>query len=96
MYFMASPAAIAIDFRQENLSAARASATAFPRKCIKEQERDEFAALEEAIPDLKRLDRYERRAWSQQKHAIREFMNIKLLRRLDAAGQQSICEPAAS
>jgi hypothetical protein len=53
-------------------------------KHIDAQQRDEYEALQEAIPDLKRLDRYERRAWSQQKCAIREFMNIKLLRMLDA------------
>jgi hypothetical protein len=47
------------------------------RKFIEELERDEFEAVEGAIPDLKRLDRYERRAWSRQKRAIREFMNIK-------------------
>jgi hypothetical protein len=52
-------------------------------KVLKQQERDEYEALEEAIPDLKRLDRYERRVWSAQKRAIREFMNIKLLRRLE-------------
>ena len=51
-------------------------------KHLKEQERDEFEALEEAIPDLKRLERYERRAWSQQKRAIREFMNTKLMGRM--------------
>jgi hypothetical protein len=43
-------------------------------------ERDEFEAFEEAAIDLIRLDRYERRAWSRQKHAIRAFMNLKLLR----------------
>jgi hypothetical protein len=52
------------------------------RKQIKEREqiegRDEHEALEAAIPDLTRLDRYERRAWSRQKRAIREFMRIKL------------------
>jgi hypothetical protein len=47
------------------------------RKYIEELERDEFEAVEEAIPDLKRLDRYERRAWSRQKRAIREFMKLK-------------------
>jgi hypothetical protein len=47
-------------------------------------ERDELAALEEAAPDLTRLDRYERRAWSRQKRAIRDFMNMKLMRAIDA------------
>jgi hypothetical protein len=46
---------------------------------------DEFEALEEAIPDLIRLDRYERRAWSQQQHAIREFLNIKMMQNIDRA-----------
>jgi hypothetical protein len=49
------------------------------------RERDEFAAVEEAVPNLKRLDRYERRAWSQQKKAIRNFMNIRLMRNLRKA-----------
>ncbi len=48
------------------------------RKQIKE--RDEFEAFEQAAIDLIRLDRYERRAWSRQKHAIRAFMNLKLMR----------------
>jgi len=47
---------------------------------IEERERNEFEALEEAIPDLIRLERYERRAWSLQQRALREFMNIKLMR----------------
>ena len=51
-------------------------------------ERDEFAALEEAAPDLIRLDRYERRAWSRQKRAIRDFMNMKLMRAIDAPRRQ--------
>jgi hypothetical protein len=51
-------------------------------------ERDEFAALEEAAPDLIRLDRYERRAWSRQKRAIRGFMNMKLLRAIDTPRRQ--------
>jgi hypothetical protein len=34
------------------------------RKEVKRQQRTEYEALEEAIPDLIRLERYERRAWS--------------------------------
>jgi hypothetical protein len=45
-------------------------------------ERNEAAALEEAALDLVRLDRYERLAWSQQKRAILEFMNIKLIKEM--------------
>jgi len=41
------------------------------------QERDEFDAMREAMPDLERLGRYERRAWSRQKRAMREFIAIK-------------------
>ena len=52
-------------------------------KVLKAQERDDYEALEEAIPDLKRLERYERRIWSAQKRAVREFMNIKLMRQLE-------------
>jgi hypothetical protein len=49
---------------------------------------DEFAALGEVAPDLIRLDRYERRAWSRQKRAIRNFMNMKLMRAIDAPRRQ--------
>jgi hypothetical protein len=52
------------------------------RKRVREREqiegRDDYEALEAAIFDLKRLDRYQRRAWSRQKRALREFMRIKL------------------
>jgi hypothetical protein len=41
------------------------------------EERDEFDAMREAMPDLKRLARYERRAWSRRKRAIRTFIEIK-------------------
>jgi hypothetical protein len=41
------------------------------------KERNESQALLEALPDLVRLDRYERRAWARQKRAIRNFMRIK-------------------
>jgi hypothetical protein len=42
------------------------------------QERDEFAVLQLALPDLLRLARYERRAWSRRKRAIRELCQIRL------------------
>jgi glycerophosphoryl diester phosphodiesterase len=41
------------------------------------EERDEFDAMHEAMPDLKRLARYERRAWSRRSQAIRRFIEIK-------------------
>jgi len=49
---------------------------------FKAQERNECEALEEAIPDLICLERYDRRAWSQQKRAVREFINIRVTRDL--------------
>jgi hypothetical protein len=49
-------------------------------------ERRESAALEEAVLDLVRLDRYQRRAWSGQKGAIRDFIRIKSFRGHPAAG----------
>jgi hypothetical protein len=39
--------------------------------------RDEFDAMCEAMPDLRRLARYQRRAWSRRKRAIRNFIEIK-------------------
>jgi len=49
------------------------------RNLIEEQERNDYEALEAAAADLIRLDRYERRSWSRQKHAIRGLMNLKLM-----------------
>ena len=39
--------------------------------------RDEFDAMRLALPDLKRLERYERRGRSRRKRAIRDFIEIK-------------------
>jgi hypothetical protein len=39
--------------------------------------RHEVDALRQAMPDLDRLARYERRAWSRRKRAIHEFVQIK-------------------
>jgi hypothetical protein len=41
------------------------------------QARDEFSAMWCATPDLIRLERYERRAWSRRKRAINRFIEIK-------------------
>jgi hypothetical protein len=58
-------------------------------------ERDESAALQEAALDLVRLDRYERRARSQQKRAIIAFMDIKLMKGI-AATKGDSPSPAAA
>jgi hypothetical protein len=44
------------------------------------QGRDEVQAMREAFPDLNRLARYERRAWSRRKRALRHFMHIKFMK----------------
>jgi PIN domain nuclease of toxin-antitoxin system len=52
-----------------------------PRKPAPKSEaigqRDQFDAMRLAMPDLVRLERYERRAWSRRKRAINSFMEIK-------------------
>jgi hypothetical protein len=60
---------------QEQESGAAQSQPTRMQKPIKS--RDEFDALRLAMPDLDRLARYERRAWSRQKRAFREFIEIK-------------------
>ena len=59
------------------------------RKDILRGERNEYEALEEAIPDLIRLERYERRAWSRQKRAINEFLNLKFTREIMKAASNN-------
>jgi hypothetical protein len=44
------------------------------RKRIEEQQRDEHEALKQALSDLIRLDRYERRAWARQLRAFQQFV----------------------
>jgi excinuclease UvrABC nuclease subunit len=44
---------------------------------IRKQDRDEYEALEAAVPDLARLDRYHQRAWSRQKRAMSDFTRLK-------------------
>ena len=58
------------------------------RKRVKELERDEYQALEAAILDLRRLNRYERRVWSRQKRVIREFMKIKAASQHSGPGEE--------
>ena len=60
---------------QEQESKAAQSQPTRMQKPIKS--RDDFDALRLAMPDLDRLARYERRAWSRQKRAFREFIEIK-------------------
>jgi hypothetical protein len=57
------------------------------REDIKRRQRNDYEALEEAIPDLIRLERYERRAWSRQKRAIQQLVLIKFARAMVAARQ---------
>jgi hypothetical protein len=42
------------------------------------KERDEYEAMREAARDLDRLRRYERRAWSRRRRAMRAFITIKM------------------
>jgi hypothetical protein len=56
------------------------------REEIRGHERTEYEALEEAIPDLIRLERYERQAWSRQKRAIQQLALIKFSRALANQG----------
>jgi hypothetical protein len=58
-----------------------------PRCEIQRQQRNEYDAVEGAIPDLIRLERYERRAWSRQKRAIQQFVLIKFNCAMAAARQ---------
>ena len=43
----------------------------------RKKDRDEYQVLREGIRDLERLLRYEKRAWSRRKRAVRAFMAIK-------------------
>jgi len=62
-------------------------ASELAREEIKRRQRNDYEALEEAIPDLIRLERYERRAWSRQKRAIQQLVLIKFARAM-VAGRQ--------
>ncbi len=53
-----------------------------PPSYIPLKERDEYEALKVAMPDLTRLRRYERRAWSRLKRAFERLMAILVISRL--------------
>jgi len=53
------------------------------------EEPDQYEALEAAILDLVRLDRYERRAWSARKRAVREFVKLLRQRHASSSAMQS-------
>jgi hypothetical protein len=69
---------------EEPTEAEEERALELARKEIRRQQRNEYEALEEAIPDLIRLERYNRRAWSRQKRAIQQFVLIKFSRAMAA------------
>jgi hypothetical protein len=50
------------------------------REKMAAEQRDEHEALKAAVPDLVRLERYERRAWSRKRREIQEFVSIKASR----------------
>ena len=58
---------------------------AWPPPCVegisKDADRDEHKAMREGICDLVRLLRYEKRAWSRRKRAVRAFIAIKQMNR---------------
>jgi hypothetical protein len=60
--------------QEQESEAAQSQATRMQKPI---RSRDEFDALRLAMPDLDWLGRYERRAWSRQKRAVREFIEIK-------------------
>jgi hypothetical protein len=64
-------------------------ATAWPPRWMnfvpEDAERDEHEALREGIRDIERLDRYERRARSARKKALRAFLAIKVSNRYQDA-----------
>ena len=64
---------------QESEPAARRHAARQPAL-----QRDEFDAMRSAMPDLNRLERYRRRAWSRERRAVRRFLELKRRSSADA------------
>jgi hypothetical protein len=51
-----------------------------PEQDNKPQQRDEYQAMQAAAHELNQLERYESRAWSRLKGAIRDFVHIQRMR----------------
>jgi hypothetical protein len=84
------PEIVPIDIKklpEDSTEQAGEQALELAREEMKRRQRHEYEALEEAIPDLIRLERYERRAWSRQKQAIQQLVLIKFARAMAAARQ---------
>ena len=73
------------DYEREPLPAHLEAAwpPAFLKARENRKERDEYQVLREGIRDLERLLRYEKRAWSRRKKAVRAFMAIKQTNHID-------------
>lgn len=61
-----------VDAGQQSEPAARRHAARQPAL-----QRDEFDAMRSAMPDLDRLERYRRRAWSRERRAVRRFLELQ-------------------
>ena len=58
----------------------QAPASGHPEQDNARRQRYEHEALKAAASDLTRLERYERRAWSRQKRALRDLIDMKRMR----------------
>jgi hypothetical protein len=67
------------EFVKEEPTEAGTESTGGPHPKATVGERDEYEVLRLAMPDLARLARYERRAWSKRKKALRRFVEIKAM-----------------
>jgi len=59
------------------------------------EERDEFDALQAAMSDIEKLARYERRAWSRYRRAVRGLTELKAAKRQEAETGHATGERAA-
>jgi len=78
-----------MELMEESEDTYMTAASAAANRTIANEDRDEFEALDAAIRDLVRLDRYQQRAWVRQKRAILELVNLKLARRFSEEAQES-------